>query len=735
MKSHALNTCVNTSVNKTVALDLRVHSRAIENRVAQAIHLHLRHGKWIANNVLRKSLNILTLMRRDATALVYVESRMHPTAQNARSIQRQQSNFDQERDHARAKQLLQLGVIAGKVEAASRTICSWTTTSTFPSRQGLDQSTAVTRTNHEQNRSESRNLINKSVSKVLTRSAPPKYLDNRFGVSGSDHNSKGNIMKKSNCVDLTSRLCVGSATSPLTNCWLLSMCCAAAFCTHADCFAAQSGATTVVLNNRDLSGDGIADYVIATPWIAQSAGIDDVWDGATGELIVQFTGLTPGDGFGASLAFTGDLNSDGLPELLIGAPGSQRAYLAIGPFADVSDPAVSAARLNHELSSPDGTTTDFGFDVAGLYDFDGDMSPDLRVAAHVTAADGTASTKTFIFNGVTGGLIGTCTRSISRPTIERAVADTDRDAKVTVTDLATVFENLGATEVDGATNGDVTGDGEVDGADVGLVGSSLGNELYGDVISTDAPCPEASVSIQAIGETVCVHAENTTVLAAVVVEGIGNPVDPADIIHPEPNECGDRIRACLTDPHVIAAAQLVGARCWPASGGGPTGIIGRIYCAPCGGAGVSGETIPRCSDLERIVNITICKGSLDGDCVILAHELTHVSHACQYGLFSEPPSCGGFEDRWGDSRHAICSELEAYQIDGQCHDGASNPTTPCCEFICASVGSLWQRATATCIECCEEAVRQKCCDGGLMRHTSPCMSANTPCETGGPLAP
>ena len=175
MKSDVVNTCVNTSVNKKVALDLRVHSRAIENRVAQAIHLHLRHGKWIANNVLRKSLNILTLMRRDATALVYVESRMHPTAQNARSIQRQQSNFDQERDHARAKQLLQLGVIAGKVEAASRTICSWTTTSTFPSRPGLDQSTAaVTRTNHEQNRSESRNLINKSVSKVLTRSAPPE---------------------------------------------------------------------------------------------------------------------------------------------------------------------------------------------------------------------------------------------------------------------------------------------------------------------------------------------------------------------------------------------------------------------------------------------------------------------------------------------------------------------------------------------------------------------------------
>ena len=42
-----------------VALDLRIHSRAIENRVAQAIHLHLRNRKRIANNVLREALDVL----------------------------------------------------------------------------------------------------------------------------------------------------------------------------------------------------------------------------------------------------------------------------------------------------------------------------------------------------------------------------------------------------------------------------------------------------------------------------------------------------------------------------------------------------------------------------------------------------------------------------------------------------------------------------------------------------
>jgi len=53
-----------------VAIDLRVHSRAIENQIARTIHLHLRHGERIANNVLRESLHICTLIRRNAPTLM-----------------------------------------------------------------------------------------------------------------------------------------------------------------------------------------------------------------------------------------------------------------------------------------------------------------------------------------------------------------------------------------------------------------------------------------------------------------------------------------------------------------------------------------------------------------------------------------------------------------------------------------------------------------------------------------
>ena len=47
---------------------------------------------------------------------------MHPTAQHARSIRWQQSNFDQELDHARTEQLLQRRVIAGKKRVCRATL-------------------------------------------------------------------------------------------------------------------------------------------------------------------------------------------------------------------------------------------------------------------------------------------------------------------------------------------------------------------------------------------------------------------------------------------------------------------------------------------------------------------------------------------------------------------------------------------------------------------------------------
>ena len=97
-----------------------------------------------------KSLYIFTLVRRDAPTLMHLKSRMHPTAQHACSIQRQQSGFDQERNHARTEQFLQRRVIAGKKtrlschhphQHASHETCLRDQTSRRPpTRAGADES-------------------------------------------------------------------------------------------------------------------------------------------------------------------------------------------------------------------------------------------------------------------------------------------------------------------------------------------------------------------------------------------------------------------------------------------------------------------------------------------------------------------------------------------------------------------------------------------------------------------
>ena len=68
---------------------------------------------------------------------------MHPTAQHARSINGQQSSLDQERNHARAKQLLQPRVITGKMRVCRATLFLSEFASEFSSAHHMKPSLAI----------------------------------------------------------------------------------------------------------------------------------------------------------------------------------------------------------------------------------------------------------------------------------------------------------------------------------------------------------------------------------------------------------------------------------------------------------------------------------------------------------------------------------------------------------------------------------------------------------------
>ena len=472
------------------------------------------------------------------------------------------------------------------------------------------------------------------------------------------------------------------------------------------------------LTRHDLNGDGVADSVWCNPNADGGAGVVEVIDGATGALIVRFVG-DAGARFGAAASAVDDISGDGLADLVVGAPGQQRAYLIDGPFADVAEPIVSTSRLSFVMAPPsDITVESFGADVAGIHDLDGDDVPDIRVAATVVSASGGSESLSLVYQSITGALIGIGRRAGNLRPLETARGDTDLNVAVDTRDLATVVDGLGMPSPEGAVDGDVTRDGAIDGADVAMVLDALGTQLYLPTAIDVGPCASGSYAVVTQEESMCIARLATSTIAAEIMAGIAvdqaggeTPFDPSEIIHPLPNECGNKIAACLSDPRVIAAAQLVRNRCWPS--GPPNTVIGHIYCSPCSerrNRGSTGYTRPQCDTPGvRKVDITICDRS-DDACRTLAHELVHVSQACQGGLFSNA-TCGEYwRTRFG-TYSAICRELEAYALTHVC---GSASAIGCCDEACRSVVARWQSDPISCINCCHQMVGEACCNGGLL---------------------
>ncbi|MCA9690034.1 MAG: FG-GAP repeat protein, partial [Myxococcales bacterium] len=149
----------------------------------------------------------------------------------------------------------------------------------------------------------------------------------------------------------------------------------------------------------DMSGDGLAELVLgaprADPFERTDAGAVYVLFGASDITQIDLINLNEGvEGFaiygasvdgraGTSVAATGDINGDALPDILIGAPAIDQVYVVFGKpdgaTVDLASDVIDGAAGLVISSAVAGV--ELGASVRGDLDFNGDGAPDLALGA------------------------------------------------------------------------------------------------------------------------------------------------------------------------------------------------------------------------------------------------------------------------------------------------------------------------------------------------------------------
>ncbi len=160
---------------------------------------------------------------------------------------------------------------------------------------------------------------------------------------------------------------------------------------------ANGRAGTALANAGDIDNDGKSDVLVGAPGNSRAF----IYSGATGSLIRTI--LSPAKenvpSFGFALDGGKDLNGDGTPDVVIGAPNQKRLTGIVYAFDG------STGALLRKITTRVGAFAKFGASVKLINDVTGDHSPDILVGAPDVAVNGAANAgQVFIYNGRNGRL-------------------------------------------------------------------------------------------------------------------------------------------------------------------------------------------------------------------------------------------------------------------------------------------------------------------------------------------
>ena len=126
----------------------------------------------------------------------------------------------------------------------------------------------------------------------------------------------------------------------------------------------------------DIDGDGAMEAIVCAP-SAPGGGRVVVYSGRTGEVLMDLGPDGPGEAFGWAAADAGDVNGDGVHDVIVGAPGRGSNAGAVYIF---SGAAGTRGDLIRRVDSINGIER-FGSAVSWLGDVDGDGLGEVAVGA------------------------------------------------------------------------------------------------------------------------------------------------------------------------------------------------------------------------------------------------------------------------------------------------------------------------------------------------------------------